>query len=159
VQIDDLAETELRIKEQEELVSSLKNTSNVAERITQWQSRMATLQLENLRLSRELEYTKKEKITSEKSLEDYIHRSANLEEQMVELQIETDQRQVEWERRQYELENLLQQYEDERAQIFKAASTSDVSFNTLHIHDIIMLSNHVRLSLLFLTALHPSVIN
>ncbi|KAJ3415066.1 hypothetical protein HDV05_005592 [Chytridiales sp. JEL 0842] len=127
---DDLAETDLKIKEQEELVAALKDESTVAQRISSWQSRMATLQISNLRISRELDYLKQEKIITESSLEQYINRVSALEEQITDLQIETDKKQMDWEKRQAEQDKLIHQYEDEREQIFKAASTAELK-NTL----------------------------
>ncbi|KAJ3333648.1 hypothetical protein HDU76_005628 [Blyttiomyces sp. JEL0837] len=121
-----VAETELKIKQQEELIEALHEPSTASERIVSWQGRMAKLQIEHLHMSREIEHLAKDKITAERNLEDQLERVANLEDDMLALQKETDLKQLDWERRQESLEAMVQHLQEEREEIFKAASVADI---------------------------------
>ncbi|KAJ3239734.1 hypothetical protein HDU81_005450 [Chytriomyces hyalinus] len=124
---DQVAERELSIQQLNELIDSLKPSANASERIISWQSRMATLQVANLRLLRDLDFQRQAKLGAEANLEEHMSRVNALEDQLVSAQIEADNRQLEWEKRQEDMETIVQQLETEREQIFHAASLADVS--------------------------------
>ncbi|KAJ3076959.1 hypothetical protein HDU98_010253 [Podochytrium sp. JEL0797] len=123
---DTIAEQELELKEFFELIESLKDTSTASDRIVSWQSRMATLQIGNLRLTRDLDFLRQGKLSAEANLEDHMDRVRQLEDQLCALQIESDNKQLEWEKRQEDMENMIQQLEAEREQIFQASSLADL---------------------------------
>ncbi|KAJ3236898.1 hypothetical protein HDU78_004338 [Chytriomyces hyalinus] len=122
---DQVAERELSIQQLNELIDSLKPSANASERIISWQSRMATLQVANLRLLRDLDFQRQAKLGAEANLEEHMSRVNALEDQLVSAQIEADNRQLEWEKRQEDMETIVQQLETEREQIFHAASLAD----------------------------------
>ncbi|KAI9366012.1 hypothetical protein DFJ73DRAFT_955828 [Zopfochytrium polystomum] len=107
-------------------LTALKNPSAAMERIASWQGRMATLQIENMRLTRKLDSLTRENANLEHTLEDQVNRTMVLEEDLVELQRECDLKQIEWEKRQMNLELGIQQLQQERDEIVRAASTAEL---------------------------------
>ncbi|KAJ3018475.1 UNVERIFIED_CONTAM: hypothetical protein HDU68_011137 [Siphonaria sp. JEL0065] len=123
---DTIAEQEESLKSLSELIESLKDTSTASDRIISWQSRMATLQISNLRLSRDLDFQKHSKLNAEANLAGHMDRVCQLENHLCAAQIDLDDKQLEWEKRQEDMEHIIQQLEAEREQIFHAASLADL---------------------------------
>jgi chromosome segregation ATPase len=124
--VDKMEALKTQIAGKDELIVALTDKSNQNERITSWQSRMASLQLANLQLSRDLEYNIQSKLSLDKAFDDMNSKVISLEEDLAEMQIETDKKQLEWEKRSAEMEGLIAQLEEEREKIFLVASHSEV---------------------------------
>jgi hypothetical protein len=124
--LDELAVQEERLRSQKELVEALKEPTTASERLVAWQGRMASHQLANLRLTRELEQMKQDKAGLERTVEEQTDRMEHLEEDMVAIQKLSDCRQLEWESRQLDLEIAVQKLEEEREVMVKAASSAEV---------------------------------
>ncbi|KAJ3344968.1 hypothetical protein HDU83_004566 [Entophlyctis luteolus] len=123
---DKVSEHEQTINSLSELVESLRDSSSAAERIVSWQSRMATLQIANLRLRRDLDAEVHAKLAAQASLDSHLDRVKVLEDALCEAQINLDDKQLEWENRQEDMECIIKQLEDEREKIFQAASLADL---------------------------------
>ncbi|KAI8621520.1 hypothetical protein BC830DRAFT_180184 [Chytriomyces sp. MP71] len=123
---DQIAERELELNQLRELIEALQNPSTTSERIVSWQSRMATLQVSNLRISRDLDFQRQTRLSAEANLQEHMGRVTALEDQLVAAQLDMDNRQLEWEKRQEDMESIIQQLESEREQIFHAASLADL---------------------------------
>ncbi|KNC97427.1 uncharacterized protein SPPG_09464 [Spizellomyces punctatus DAOM BR117] len=122
---DNLAETKLKLESQEELLEALRNHSASTERIAAWHSKMAALQLADLRLQRDIAREREAYHATKRELRDNVVRLAQLEEEYVSLQSEFDARQLEWEKRQGDLEATICNYEEERDRIFQAATATE----------------------------------
>ncbi|TPX68705.1 hypothetical protein SpCBS45565_g02947 [Spizellomyces sp. 'palustris'] len=122
---DNLADTKLKLESQEELLEALRNHSASTERIAAWHSKMAALQLADLRLQRDIAREREAYHATKRELRDNVVRLAQLEEEYVSLQSEFDARQLEWEKRQEELEATICNYEEERDRIFQAATATE----------------------------------
>ena len=133
--VDSLAIQEERLRSQTELVEALKQPTTASERLVAWQARMASHQLANLRLTRELDQIKQEKAGLERTVEEQIDRMEHLEEDMVATQKLSDCRQIQWENRQLELEMTVNKLEEEREAMVKAASSAEVGDRLFLIRD------------------------
>ncbi|KAJ1568507.1 hypothetical protein HK405_001162, partial [Cladochytrium tenue] len=127
----ELAACEEKLQAQSELVNSLREPTAAMERISSWQTRMAALQVENIRVLRRLEASSQDRQSLERNLETQTEKAAALEEQLLEMQADSDVKQMEWERRQMELEMTVQRLQEEREEIVRAASTAEAALRML----------------------------
>ncbi|KAJ3177182.1 hypothetical protein HK101_010313, partial [Irineochytrium annulatum] len=121
-----LIEADSKLETQVELIAALRDSNIASERIVNWQSRMSSAQIANLRLARELELSKQREMLASKTNEEYVYRINSMEEELVVIQTEHDKQQLEWEKAQEYTEERLREYEAEREQIFSAASAADL---------------------------------
>ena len=110
-----------------ELVDALQNETTAAKRVSLWHSKMASVQLSELKLSRQLGKEKQGHESVKRELQSTLQRVQELEEEQVRLIMEYDSNQLNLERRLNELEGMVQSFEEEREQIFVTTSASDVN--------------------------------
>jgi centrosomal protein CEP290 len=84
---DKLSNAELKLKQQDELVATLKDMSTSSRRVAEWHSKISKLQLENLALHRDLMRSREACETTSRELAVNLTRSTQLEEELVSTQV------------------------------------------------------------------------
>nr|KAJ3422939.1 hypothetical protein HK105_005441 [Polyrhizophydium stewartii] len=116
----------VRLGEQEELISALRDTTGAQRRVAVWHNKMLAAQIELLKVKKECGQLQ---ITADVAMRDRNAAQARvteLEECIVLMQNDHEEHQLEWEMRQGELEATIEKYEEERDQIFQSSSGSEL---------------------------------
>uniref|UniRef100_A0A8C2SYM7 Centrosomal protein of 290kDa coiled-coil region domain-containing protein n=2 Tax=Coturnix japonica TaxID=93934 RepID=A0A8C2SYM7_COTJA len=113
-------ELELKLKNLEELLTSLKDTRG-AQKVIEWHMKMEELHLQELKLNRELVKQKEEMKYLHNIIKEYECTISNLEEEVVRQNKFHEERQMAWDQRELELQRQLDIYDKQQKEILSTS--------------------------------------
>ncbi|KAJ3119912.1 hypothetical protein HK098_005020, partial [Nowakowskiella sp. JEL0407] len=123
---DELGQIKIKLQSQEELISELSKASPNHQQISNWQSKMTEVKLQDLKLQKDIEYMTQDRDQKETSLKLAESKLQRLSEEVVRLQDEHEVAVLDWEKRHIELEEKVEKLEEERERIYLTTSSSEI---------------------------------
>jgi len=114
---DKLSEAELTTELKDELLTVLKQPGKISDRILTWHKKISNLELNYLKIKRELNDAKELEIQKENEIAKKKQDIIDLEELIVKQKNEFEEEALNWEAREFELEKMVSSLEEERDRV------------------------------------------
>ncbi|ORX42993.1 hypothetical protein BCR36DRAFT_586919 [Piromyces finnis] len=114
---DKLSEAELTTELKDELLTILKQPGKISDRILTWHKKISTLELNYLKIKRQLNDAKESEIQKENEITKRKQDIEDLEELIVKQKNEFEEEALNWEAREFELEKMVATLEEERDRV------------------------------------------
>ncbi|KAK6098993.1 40S ribosomal protein S26 [Batrachochytrium dendrobatidis] len=141
--------TKIKLEGVQELLEALNDKSDSQKRMQGWQKKTMCIQTELMKAKKDITQLRlKASISDEECQASHI-RIAELENEVLTAESEYAEHQLEWEQHHSELEDIIQQYEEERDKILHDSTAAELS-EMLPSHDL-PIGNRLEASLRLLT--------
>ncbi|XP_048578634.1 centrosomal protein of 290 kDa isoform X2 [Nematostella vectensis] len=127
---DKLSELELKHRNLEELIATLKDGKGAA-KVTEWHAKMNEIRLQDLKLNRTIDRMKEQCRFLENLNKQHERTISDYEDDIVQMTKHHEERQLLWEQREVELERMIDRFEKQQSEVMNAAQKFEEATGSL----------------------------